>query len=350
MKDEIQKPATALVENISQLIQQAQQHVLTTINSTMVVLYWHIGKNIQQDIVKNDRAEYGKSLVRGVAQELTIKYGRGYSYSNITRMVDFYNAYSDYQIIATLSQQLSWSHFVELLKLKDELSREFYLTMAINERWSTRQLSERINSMLFERTAISKKPDQTIAGDLQKLREQKQMSIDLFVKDPLILDFLSLSDHYSEQDLESAILAELQRFILEMGSDFAFMARQKRITVGGEDYYIDLLFYHRKLKRLVVVELKLGKFRVEFKSQMELYLRWLDTYERQAGEQSPIGILLCADKQEELVELLELDKANIHVSSYLTELPSKEILRQKLLHSIEIAKKRLSTIATSTTE
>lgn len=336
---------SSLLENILHLIEQAQKQVQLRVNSAMVVLYWYIGKSIQDDILKSDRAEYGKSIIKGVSESLTIKFGRGYSRSNISRMVEFYNKFPTIVIGATLSHQLSWSHFVELIKIKNDVQREFYFTMTTNEHWSVRQLSDRIDSMLFERTSISRKPEDTIINDLQILREEKQMSVDLFLKDPMILDFLSLSDHYSERDLESAILAELQKFILEMGHDFAFMARQKRITVGGEDYYIDLLFYHRKLHRLVALEIKLGKFKPEYKSQMELYLRWLDKYERHTDEKSPLGLLLCADKQNELVELMELDKANIHVASYLTELPSKDILREKLLTSIEIAKRRLQTIA-----
>jgi len=330
-----------LLEDLTQLIEQAQKHIQSQVNSAMIALYWHIGKSIQNDILKNGRAEYGKSIIKSISNDLTLKFGRGYSRSNVNRMVDFYTKFSTVEISATLSHQLSWSHFVELIKLKDDLQREFYLTMTTNEHWSVRQLSERIDSMLFERTSISRKPEETIINDLQILREQKVMSVDLFIKDPMILDFLSLSDHYSERDLESAILAELQKFILEMGNDFAFMARQKRINIGGEDYYIDLLFFHRKLRRLVAIDLKLGKFKPGYKSQMELYLRWLDKYERQPDEKSPIGLLLCTDKQNELIELMELDKANIHVSSYLTELPSKEILREKLLSSIELAKRRL---------
>lgn len=342
MKD-IQASSEVLVDNLSQLIKQTQQQVVRVVNSAMVALYWHIGKNVQEAIIKNNRAEYGAELVKNVARQLTDRFGRGYSHSNLTRMVDFFNKYADEAIVATLSQQLSWSHIVELVKIKDDLKRDFYMTMSMNERWSVRQLSERVDSMLFERTAISRKPEETIANDLRILREQNRMSVELFLRDPLMLDFLSLSDHYNEQDLEATILAELQRFILEMGNDFAFLARQKRITIGGDDYYIDLLFYHRKLRRLVAIELKLGKFKADHKGQLELYLRWLDKHERNEGENAPIGLLLCADKNDEMVELLELDKSNIHVSSYLTELPSKEEFRAKLHRSIELAKKRLAT-------
>ncbi len=237
-----------------------------------------------------------------------------------------------------MSSKLSWSHLVEIIKQKEALKREFYITMCANKGWSVRELSSRINSMLFERTAISKKTEETIYNDLKQLREDRGMSVDLFLKDPYMLDFLGLENTYAEKDLETAILVKLQQFIMEFGSDFAFLARQKRITIDQEDYYIDLLFYHRKLKRLVAIELKLGKFKHEYKSQLELYLRWLSKYERQEGENPPLGLLLCAEKSDEIIELLELDKSGIHVATYLTELPPLDWLRAKLHKSIEEAK------------
>ena len=331
-----------LLDNISLLIKQTQQRVASTVNSAMVLLYWNIGKTIKEDIVKNKRADYGKAVIEEISNHLSLHFGKGYSRSNLSRMVDFYTNFNNLEICATLSQKLSWSHIVEINKQKDELKREFYLTMCINENWSVRQLSERIDSMLFERTAISKKPEETIKEDLAKLRDEKEMSVELFLRDPYMLDFLGLQDKFNEKDLEQSIINELQKFILEMGNDFAFLARQKRITIDNNDYYIDLLFYHRKLKRLVVIELKLGKFKHEYKSQLELYLRWLDKYEKQDGENTPLGLLLCAEKEEEIIELLELDKSGIHVATYLTELPPKELLKLKLIESIKTAKQLLN--------
>jgi predicted nuclease of restriction endonuclease-like (RecB) superfamily len=208
------------------------------------------------------------------------------------------------------------------------------------EKWSTRTLQERIQSMLFERTAISKKPEQTIKNDLALLNKEQKLSVDLVFKDPYVLDFLGLKDSYSEKDLESAIIAELQRFISELGSDFAFLARQKRITIDTTDYYIDLLFYHRRLKCLIAIDLKIGNFEASFKGQMELYLRYLEKYEQVEGENLPIGLILCSGKNEEHVELLQLDKSNIRVADYLTILPSQEVLKQKLHQAIEIARNR----------
>lgn len=326
---------------VSNLIHSAQTYLARSVNSSMVVLYWHIGKTIQEEVIKSVKAEYGEQVMQTVATQLTQQYGRGYSYRNLYRMLRFYEFFPDENILTTVSSKLSWSHLVEIIKQKDALKREFYITMCANEGWSVRQLSSRIDSMLFERTAISKKPEETIYNDLKQLREDREMSVNLFLKDPYMLDFLGLENTYAEKDLETAILVKLQHFILEFGSDFAFLARQKRITIDQEDYYIDLLFYHRKLKRLVAIELKLGKFKPEYKSQLELYLRWLNKYERQEGENPPLGLLLCAEKSDEIIELLELDKSGIHVATYLTELPPLDWLRAKLHKSIEEAKNRL---------
>ena len=253
-------------------------------------------------------------------------------------MINLYENFDNYEIFLTVSRKLTWSHFIELLKIQDNLKRKFYITMCVNENWSVRTLRERINSALFERTAISKKPEQTIINELQLLNEEHKMSTDLFFRDPYILDFLNLKDTYSEKDLESAIIAELEKFILELGNDFAFLARQKRIIIDGEDYYIDLLFFHRKMKRLVVIELKLDKFKPEYKGQVELYLKWLNKYEKSEGENPPIAIILCADKNDTVTELLELGNSGIHVAQYLTKYVPKDILEEKLLISIKNAK------------
>ena len=253
-------------------------------------------------------------------------------------MIQFYQEFPDIEKVATLSQQLSWSHFVELLPIKDNIKREFYAVMCLNENWDVRTLRDKKKSMLFERTAISKRPDLTILNDLKELQDNKKMSLDLFLKDPYMLDFLDLKDTYSEKDLENAILSELEHFILEMGSDFAFLARQKHFILDGKDYYIDLLFYHRGLRRLVVIELKLGEFEPEYKGQVELYLRWLDKYEKAEGEESPLALILCADKSDETIELLDLNNGNIRVGQYLTKLPSKELLEKKLKQAIINAK------------
>jgi predicted nuclease of restriction endonuclease-like (RecB) superfamily len=228
-----------------------------------------------------------------------------------------------------------------VIYIDDALKRGFYLQMAITGRWSTRTLTVRIDSQLFERTAISKKPEQTIAYELQQLQDKGEVSQDLLLKDPYVLDFLELNDHYLEKDLEDAVLRELEQFLLELGAGFTFIARQKRVQIDDDDFYIDLLFYNRKLKRLIAIDLKIGRFKAEYKGQMELYLRWLAKYEQEVDEQPPLGIILCAGKKQEQIELLEMDKSGIHVAEYLTELPSKDLLEQRLRQAINNAKKRL---------
>ncbi len=194
---------------------------------------------------------------------------------------------------------------------------------------------------MYERTAISRKPDLTIEHELTELKKTGQFGTNLILKDPYVLDFLELNDTYLEKNLEDAILREMQQFLLELGHGFTFVARQYRIQIDDEDHYIDLLFYNRKLKRLVVIDLKVGRFKAQYKGQMELYLRWLARYEQEEGEASPLGIILCADKKEEQIELLELDKSGIHVAEYLTVLPPREVLQAKLQQSIAQARRRL---------
>lgn len=323
---------------IADLIIFAKRNVQTSINYQLTNLYWGIGKTICTEILENDRGYYGEQTINTLGNKLSKEYGKGYSSRNLANMVKFYRVFSDSLILQTLSAKLTWSHFIEFLKIDDNIKREFYITMCINEGWSVRTLKNRVDSMLFERTAISSKPEQTILKDLEHLKQDNKMSTDLFFRDPYILDFLGLKDTYSEKDLENAILAELERFILEMGTDFAFLARQKRIIIDGEDYYIDLLFYHRKMRRLVVIELKLGRFKAEHKGQIELYLRWIEKNEMVDGENSPLGIVLCAEKSNETISLLELDKSGIHVAQYLTELPPKELLEKKLHEAIARAR------------
>lgn len=331
----------SVYDQLTSLIKDSRRKIETIVNAELVLLYWKIGKTIKISVLNNRRAEYGKQTIAVLSQQLSSEYGRGFSQRNLFNMINFYEIFPDESILQTLSAKLSWSHLLELIKLKDSLKRNFYLTMCINEHWSVRILKDRISAMFYERTAISQKPAETIRNDLEQLRNEKSMSPELFFRDPYILDFLELRDVYNEKDLESAILAELERFILEFGVDFAFLARQKRITVDGADYYLDLLFYHRKMRRLVLIELKLDKFRPEHKGQVELYLRWLDKYERMPDEASPLALILCAEKSSEAVELLELDKSGIHVAQYLTEMPPKEILERKLREAITRAQAML---------
>ena len=301
-----------LVADVRQLIDAARQRVAGAVNAEVTQLYWRIGRRISTELLQGQRAEYGKQVVAELALQLTADFGRGWSEQQLRHCLRLAETFPDEQILSTVRRELSWSHLKTLIYVDDSLKREFYLEICRVERWSVRQLQERINSLLFERTAISKKPEETIRKDLSLLREQGQLSPDLTFRDPYVLDFLGLSDSYSEKDLESAILAELQRFIIELGSDFAFLARQKRITIDGRDYYIDLLFYHRRLRRLVAIDLKIGEFEAGYKGQMELYLRFLEKHEQMDGEATPIGLILCKGKSEEHVELLQLCSQQRH--------------------------------------
>lgn len=340
MSKKIQQTEQLLFETIRQLIENNRQRVSLAVNAEITLLYWNIGKHIRVQLTKDGRAEYGKQILQTLSAKLIEQYGNGYSQRSLARMVKFYDYFTDENILPTVLAKLSWSHFIELLSVKDSLQREFYYTICINEKGNVRQLHERINSMLFERTALSKKPELTIKNDLELLRTKQEMSLPIVFKDPYILDFLGLADTYSEKDLEQAIVLQLQYFILELGNDFAFLSRQKRIMIDDKDYHLDLLFYHRKLQRLVAIDLKLGEFEHSHKSQMELYLRWLAKYEQHENELPPVGLILCSNKSEELIELLEMDATGIHVAQYLTELPSKELLQKKLHQAIEIVKHR----------
>ena len=330
-----------IYEHISALIDQRREAARNIVNNAMVSMYWNIGKYLVDEVLQNQKPEYGKRIIENISNRLSENYGSGFDKSAVTRMIQFYQEFPEETIVATLSQQLTWSHFVILLPIKDEVKRNFYATMCRNENWSVRTLRERKNSMLFERTSISQKPEDTIKNELSLLRNEKKMTTDMFYRDPYLLDFLGLKDTYSEKDLENAILVELEKFILEMGSDFAFLARQKHFIVDGKDYYIDLLFYHRTMHRLVLIELKLGEFEPEYKGQVELYLRWLDKYEKAEGEDSPIALILCAEKSQETIELMELNHGNIHVGQYLTKMPPKELLEKRLAQAIANAKEQL---------
>ena len=331
----------SLIEDLRQIIEQARGHVAATANYAQTMMYWHIGERINREVLGNQRAEYGKQIVATVARQLQEEFGRkGFDEKSIRRMMQFATLFPDSQIVAPLARQLWWSHFVEVMPLKDELQREFYLTMAASERWSKRTLQAKIDGMLFERTAISGKPDEFIKKELSTLRNDNVMSPDLVFKSPYFLEFTGLKGFYSEKTLEDCLLAHLEQFIIELGNGFSFVARQKRMIIDGEDFYLDLLFYHRRLHRLIAIDLKKGRFKAEYKGQMELYLRWLEANEVEPGEESPLGLLLCTEGSEEQIELLQLDKAGIKVAKYLTELPSREVLQRQIQKSLEAAKAR----------
>ncbi|MFZ1597131.1 MAG: PDDEXK nuclease domain-containing protein [Anaerolineae bacterium] len=330
-----------LLEDLRQMIEETRQGVATAVNTALTMLYWRIGKRINEEILKGARAEYGEQIVSTLSRQLEAEYGRGFSEKSLRHMLRFAEAFPDERIVSALMRQLSWTHFLSIIYLQDSLQRDFYAEMCRIERWSTRTLQKKIGSMLYERTALSRKPEELARRELDALRNEDQFTSDLVFRDPYFLDFLGLTGAFQEKDLEAAIMREMEAVILELGAGFAFVARQKRITLDGDDFYLDLLFFHRYLRRLVAIGLKLDKFRPEHKGQMELYLRWLDKYERHEGENAPIGMILCARKQQEQIELLELDGAGIHVAEYLVELPPKELLQAKLHKAIALARRRM---------
>lgn len=330
-----------IFSEVKSLIDSARQRAAVAVNAELTMLYWQVGQRIHTEVLKGARAVYGKELLPMLSKQLTEHYGKGWSQRNLANMVKFSQSFPDLEILQTLSAKLSWSHFALLIFIDDPLKRDFYTKMALLEGWSTRVLSERMDAMLFERTALSKKPEETIRLELQALAERGEMSPALVLKDPYVLDFLELNDHYLEKDLEDAILRELEQFLLELGSGFTFIARQKRLQIDNDDFYIDLLFYNRRLKRLIAIDLKIGSFKAEYKGQMELYLRWLAKYEQEPDENPPLGIILCAGKKQEQIELLELDQSSIHVADYLTELPPREVFEAKLHSAIASARQRL---------
>jgi predicted nuclease of restriction endonuclease-like (RecB) superfamily len=335
------KPTKHLLGDIRNLIESTRQRVAQTVNSGLVLLYWSIGKKIREVVLKDARAAYGQNILSTLSTKLVGEYGKGFSHQNLLDMVRLNEVFSQIGIVSTLSRQLGWSHFKEFIYIDDPLKRDFYAEMCRIECWSVRTLRKKIGGMLFERTALSKKPTKLAKMELAKLQKDDRLTPDLVFRDPYFLDFLGLKNTYQEKDLEAAILREMESFILELGAGFSFIARQKRISIGPDDFYLDLLFYHRKLRRLVAIELKLEKFKPGDKGQMELYLRWLNKHERREGEEAPIGLILCAGKSEEQIELLELEKSGIRVAGYLTELPPRKLLQRKLHQAIQRARLKL---------
>jgi len=326
----MKKEYQTLLSDLSDLIEKSRNNAVSYANSSLTILFWHIGKKIRTHILLNKRAEYGKQVVKSISYNLEKNYGRNFEEKNLRRMIQFSELYPDIQIVVTLSRQLSWSHFITLLPIRRQQEREFYSSLAFDNAFGVRELKKQIVKKVYERIENA---------DVQVF-DSKKIEKGVF-KDPYLLDFLGLRDGYLEHDLESAILKKLELFILELGHGFTFIERQKRMIIDGEDYNLDLLFYHRKLKRLVAIELKTDKFRAKYKGQMELYLKWLDKYEKQDGEETPIGLILCTLTSKEQVELLEMQKEGIMVSEYWTELPAKKILEAKLHSAVIEAKENL---------
>ncbi len=329
---------SGLFHSVAELIAQARKRVAISVNAEATLLNFRVGFYIQSFILEGNRAPYGKQVIVNLAEQLTQNFGSGWSDKHLRHCLRTAESFTEEQIVSAVQRQLNWTHIKTLAYENDPLKREFYLEMAVLNRWNTRTLVEQIDKMLFERTAITAKPQDKIQKALVELKEENSVQPDLVFKSSYILDFMGLKGAYSEMDLETALVVNLQQFIMELGNGFAFLERQKRIPVDAVDYHLDLLFYHRKLKRLVAIDLKLGKFKPGYKSQMELYLRWLEKNEMQQGEEPPLGLLLCSEGNTEHVELLMLHNNQIKVAQYLTELPDKQWFADKLHRALEIAK------------
>lgn len=338
--DNIQIHSEELFNEICSLIESSRKKIAVSANSELAFLYWTTGNSINKYVLNNKRAEYGKKVILNLSKKLSVKYGKGWSAKQLRHCLRSAETFSKNEIVSALRRQLSWTHIKIISYEKDAIKRKFYLEMTIAQKWNTRTLEEQINKMLYERTAIAQKPEKQIEETLNELSESNLLSPDLVFKSNYFLDFLGLKNTYSENNLENAILANLQNFIMELGSNFAFLERQKRIQIDAIDYHLDLLFYHRKLKRLIAIDLKLGKFKPQYKGQMELYLHWLEKYEMQEDENPPLGLLLCSEGNTEHVELMMLNEQDIRVAQYFTELPEKQWFIDKMQRAIEIAKNK----------
>ena len=326
-----------LYDGVTEIIDNSKKQVAVYVNAHSSITFWNVGKYIIEDLNYQTYSAYGQKILATLSQRLMARYGKGFTYSALTRMMKVARIYNDPEMFATLSQTLTWSHFLELITIEDDTKRLFYQQMGIAEHWSVKQLRNKQDEMAYERSLLAVKPDDMMVKTLENISPH-HMEPDVVLKSSYILDFLGLSGYYSEEDLENAIAKQLESFILELGQGFAFLERQKRFTIDGTDYYLDLLFYHRRLKCLVAIDLKLGKFKPQYKGQMELYLKYLEKYEMQPDENKPVGLLLCSEGNTEHIELLMLDEDNIKVGQYLTCLPDKQWFIDKLNRSILIAK------------
>ena len=322
----------ALYKEISNLIEQSRRVIYTQASSTTILLFWQIGKRINNDILENKRADYGKQIVVTLSRQLTEKYGRSFAARNLRRMMQFVEQFPNFEIVSSATTQLTWAHVVELLPLKTNEAKLFYMSEVSKGLIPVKQLREMISRKAFERKEIA---------DTQ-ITSASPIPFGAF-KDPYLFDVLGIKDEYLEADLEEAIIRELEKFIMEFGKGFTFAERQKRMIIDGQDFKLDLLMYNRRLKRLVAIELKKGKFEYAYSAQMKLYLKWLNRYEREEGENEPIGIILCTGgNHREQIELLEMDKDGIMVAEYWKALPPKAEFEQKIQSILAETRERIA--------
>ncbi|MCX5782784.1 MAG: PDDEXK nuclease domain-containing protein [Elusimicrobia bacterium] len=322
-----------LVNSIGTLLDKSRKYIFTTVNAVLVGTYWEIGKRIVEfEQHGKEKAEYGSELLSKLSKDLKIKYGHGFSKSNVYMMREFYLKYQKFQ---TVSGKLNWSHYVELLSISNDLARSFYEKQCINENWSVRQLQRQINSSLFERIALSK--DKKSILKLANKGHVIENEVDL-VKDPYILEFLKIPEHYkyTEKELEQRIIDNLQMFLLELGKGFAFVGRQHRITLNNTHFYVDLVFYHTLLKCYVLIDLKSGKISHQDIGQMNMYLNYFNAEERSQKDNASIGIVLGAEKDNLLVEYALGGISNkLFVSKYKLYIPDRKVLQKRLQYLLE---------------
>ena len=321
----------SVFNRVAAIIEQTRTAVAAYANASLTLMNWQIGHLVDVEVLRGQRAADSQKVVASLAQQLTNRFGQGFDRTNLYRMIRFAQLFPDRELVASLAQQVSWTHFRELLPLASDEARAFYTQETIARNLSVRELRNAIGRKAYERRNIAD----------SQIPPGSAVPLDAF-RDPMLLDILGLKDTYQERDLEEAIIRELEPFLLEAGRGWAFIARQKRMTVDGDDFSLDLLFYSRPLRRLVAVELKIGKFKPSFKGQMDLYLKWLDRYERQPGEESPIGLILCTEASREQVELLEMHRDGIVVAEYWTALPPKEELEARIRAIYRNAQERIA--------
>jgi predicted nuclease of restriction endonuclease-like (RecB) superfamily len=319
-----------IFERVANIIELRKSRAGQYANREVTLMYWEVGHYVNSVVLDGSRAAYGKRIVTELASQLIVKYGKTFDVHNLRRMMRFAERFEDFQIVTELASQLSWSHFIEILPIKTDEARMFYAHDSALRHLGTKELRRQISRKAYERREIAN----------TQVSETSALPFNVF-RDPYLLDVLGLKDNYDEGDLEKAILIELEKFILEFGHGFAFVDRQKRMTMDGDDFKLDLLFFHRALRRLVAVELKIGRFKPQYMGQMRFYLKWLDRYERQKHENPPIGIILCTTASRKQIELLELDKEGIAVAEYWTDLPPKADFERKIQEILTEAKERL---------
>ena len=322
-----------IYERIRSEVEKARQKVYATVNLTMVETYWNIGKQIYEAQDKSERAEYGKGLLKFLSQKLTKEFGKGFTVTNLKYMRQFYMAFPNSH---SLSDQLSWTHYRMLLKVEDEKIRYFYLKECEKSNWSTRQLERQINSFYYQRLLSSQDKD-SVRDKIQTL--EKGVDAKDIIRDPYVLEFLGLEQtpNLYEKDIEQGLINHLQKFLLELGRGFSFVARQKRISFDGEHYYIDLVFYNYILKCFVIIDLKLGKLTHQDIGQMQMYVNYYTRELMNEGDNLPIGIVLCADKSDSVVKYTLPEGNNqIYASKYKLYMPTEEELKRELAKEQEV--------------